>query len=146
MRYLHTMIRVNNLEESLIFYCQKLGLKESHRFDSEPGRFTLVYLYAPQDEDQALAGQAPLLELTYNWDSEDYTGGRNFGHVAFEVEHIYHICENLMAAGVLINRPPRDGYMAFIRSPDGISIELLQKGTPLAAQEPWLSMANTGTW
>jgi lactoylglutathione lyase len=146
MRYLHTMIRVNNLEISLDFYCHKLGLKESHRFDSEPGRFTLVYLYAPQDEALALAGQAPLLELTYNWDSEDYTGGRNFGHVAFEVDDIYQTCENLVAAGVLINRPPRDGYMAFIRSPDGISIELLQKSTPLLAQEPWLSMANTGVW
>ncbi|MEI6147180.1 MAG: VOC family protein, partial [Methylococcales bacterium] len=130
MRYLHTMIRVNNLNESLDFYCHKLGLQESHRFDSEQGRFTLVYLYAPQDETLALTNQAPLLELTYNWDTEEYSGGRNFGHVAFEVDNIYETCEKLMAAGVLINRPPRDGHMAFIRSPDGISIEFLQKDSP----------------
>jgi len=140
------MIRVNNLDESLDFYCHKLGLQESHRFDSEQGRFTLVYLYAPQDETLALTNQAPLLELTYNWDSEEYSGGRNFGHVAFEVDNIYETCEKLMAAGVLINRPPRDGHMAFIRSPDGISIEFLQKDSPLATTEPWLSMANTGNW
>jgi len=146
MRYLHTMIRVNNLDESLDFYCHKLGLQESHRFDSEQGRFTLVYLFAPQDESLALANQAPLLELTYNWDSEEYSGGRNFGHIAFEVDNIYETCEKLMAAGVLINRPPRDGHMAFIRSPDGISIEFLQKDSPLATTEPWLSMANTGNW
>jgi lactoylglutathione lyase len=146
MRYLHTMIRVNNLDESLDFYCHKLGLQESHRFDSEQGRFTLVYLFAPQDESLALANQAPLLELTYNWDSEVYSGGRNFGHVAFEVDNIYATCEKLMAAGVLINRPPRDGHMAFIRSPDGISIEFLQKDSPLPTEEPWLSMTNTGAW
>ncbi len=146
MRYLHTMIRVNNLDESLDFYCHKLGLQESHRFDSEQGRFTLVYLFAPQDESLALANQAPLLELTYNWDSEEYSGGRNFGHVAFEVDNIYATCEKLMAAGVLINRPPRDGHMAFIRSPDGISIEFLQKDSPLPTEEPWLSMTNTGAW
>ena len=146
MRYLHTMIRVNNLDESLDFYCHKLGLQESHRFDSEQGRFTLVYLFAPQDESLALANQAPLLELTYNWDSEVYSVGRNFGHVAFEVDNIYATCEKLMAAGVLINRPPRDGHMAFIRSPDGISIEFLQKDSPLPTEEPWLSMTNTGAW
>jgi len=146
MRYLHTMIRVNNLDESLDFYCHKLGLQESHRFDNEQGRFTLVYLFAPQDESLALANQAPLLELTYNWDSEEYSGGRNFGHVAFEVDNIYATCEKLMAAGVLINRPPRDGHMAFIRSPDGISIEFLQKDSPLPTEEPWLSMTNTGAW
>ena len=146
MRYLHTMIRVNNLDESLDFYCHKLGLQESHRFDSEQGRFTLVYLFAPQDESLALANQAPLLELTYNWDSEEYSGGRNFGHIAFEVDNIYETCEKLMAAGVLINRPPRDGHMAFIRSPDGISIEFLQKDSPLPTEEPWLSMTNTGNW
>ncbi len=146
MRYLHTMIRVNNLNESLDFYCHKLGLQESHRFDSEQGRFTLVYLYAPQDETLALTNQAPLLELTYNWDTEEYSGGRNFGHVAFEVDNIYETCEKLMAAGVLINRPPRDGHMAFIRSPDGISIEFLQKDSPLPTEEPWLSMTNTGAW
>jgi len=146
MRYLHTMIRVNNLDESLDFYCHKLGLQESHRFDSEQGRFTLVYLFAPQDESLALANQAPLLELTYNWDSEVYSGGRNFGHVAFEVDNIYATCEKLMAAGVLINRPPRDGHMAFIRSPDCNSIEFLQKDSPLPTEEPWLSMTNTGAW
>ena len=146
MRYLHTMIRVNNLNESLDFYCHKLGLQESHRFDSEQGRFTLVYLYAPQDETLALTNHAPLLELTYNWDTEEYSGGRNFGHVAFEVDNIYETCEKLMAAGVLINRPPRDGHMAFIRSPDGISIEFLQKDSPLPTEEPWLSMTNTGAW
>jgi lactoylglutathione lyase len=146
MRYLHTMIRVRDLDESLDFYCHKLGLQESHRFDSEAGRFTLVYLYAPHDEAQAKAHEAPLLELTYNWDTEDYTGGRNFGHVAFEVDDIHATCQQLMDAGVLINRPPRDGRMAFIRSPDGISIEFLQKGQPLPPQEPWLSMANTGSW
>jgi lactoylglutathione lyase len=145
MRYLHTMIRVRDLTESLDFYCNKLGLLESHRFESEPGRFTLVYLYAPLD-NQAVNTQAPLLELTYNWDTEDYTGGRNFGHLAFEVNDIYATCAQLAAAGVLINRPPRDGRMAFIRSPDGISIEFLQKGEALPPQEPWLSMANTGSW
>ena len=146
MRYLHTMIRVHDLNESLDFYCNKLGLRESHRFDSEPGRFTLVYLYAPLDADQALEMQAPLIELTYNWDTEDYTGGRNFGHLAFEVDNIYDTCQKLQDAGVLINRPPRDGHMAFVRSPDAISIEFLQKGQPLSAMEPWVSMANTGSW
>ena len=146
MRYLHTMIRVHDLDESLDFYCNKLGLLESHRFDSEPGRFTLIYLYAPLDANQALKTQAPLIELTYNWDAEDYSGGRNFGHLAFEVDNIYETCQKLQDAGVLINRPPRDGHMAFVRSPDMISIELLQKGEPLAAMEPWASMLNTGSW
>lgn len=146
MRYLHTMIRVHDLDESLAFYCDKLGLKECERMESEKGRFTLVYLHAPLDEKQATAMQAPLVELTYNWDTEDYTGGRNFGHLAYEVDNIYETCQKLMDKGVLINRPPRDGHMAFIRSPDNISIEFLQKGAALQPQEPWLSMANTGTW
>lgn len=146
MRYLHTMVRVNNLEASLDFYCNKLGLSEIKRMDSEAGRFTLVYLAAPGDNRQAQENDAPLLELTYNWDTEEYTGGRNFGHLAFEVDDIYAVCQNLRDQGVTINRPPRDGWMAFIRSPDQISIELLQKGTALPAQEPWASMANTGVW
>lgn len=146
MRYLHTMVRVHNLDESLDFYCNKLGLVECDRMDSEAGRFTLVYLHAPQDADQAKKMHAPLLELTYNWDTEDYGGGRNFGHLAYEVENIYQTCQKLMDAGVVINRPPRDGRMAFIRSPDNISIEFLQKGAPLSPAEPWLSMANTGSW
>ncbi|MGR8931005.1 MAG: VOC family protein [Gammaproteobacteria bacterium] len=146
MRYLHTMVRVNNLEESLDFYCNKLGLSETKRMNSEAGRFTLVYLTAPSDRQQASENDAPLLELTYNWDTEEYTGGRNFGHLAFEVDDIYAICQTLMDQGVTINRPPRDGWMAFIRSPDQISIELLQKGEALPVKEPWASMANTGTW
>ncbi len=146
MRYLHTMVRVHDLNESLDFYCNKLGLVECERMDSEAGRFTLVYLHAPQDADQAKKMHAPLLELTYNWDAEDYQGGRNFGHLAYEVDNIYETCQNLMDAGVVINRPPRDGRMAFIRSPDQISIELLQKGVALAPAEPWLSMENTGSW
>ena len=146
MRFLHTMIRIHDLTESLDFFCNKLGLFESHRYESEQGRFTLVYLYAPLDEDHALKMQAPLIELTYNWDTEDYTGGRNFGHLAFEVDNIYETCQKLTDAGVLINRPPRDGHMAFVRSPDNISIEFLQKGKPLAPEEPWVSMENTGSW
>jgi lactoylglutathione lyase len=146
MRYLHTMVRVHNLDESLDFYCRKLGMLETHRMDSEQGRFTLVYLSASADSQQAQASQAPLLELTYNWDAEDYTGGRNFGHVAYEVDDIYAICQKLMDAGVVINRPPRDGRMAFVRSPDAISIEFLQKGDALPPTEPWLSLANAGTW
>lgn len=146
MRYLHTMIRVRDLDESLDFFCNKLGLVECNRMDSEQGRFTLVYLHAPLDAKQANEMQAPLIELTFNWDTENYTGGRNFGHLAFEVDNIYETCQQLMAKGVLINRPPRDGHMAFIRSPDNISIEFLQKGGPLPPQEPWVSMANTGTW
>ncbi len=146
MRYLHTMIRVRDLDESLDFFCNKLGLSESSRIVGEAGRFTLVYLHAPKDAEQATNSNAPLLELTYNWDTEDYQGGRNFGHVAYEVDNIYETCLKLMAAGVTINRPPRDGRMAFIRSPDNISIEFLQKGEPLAPAEPWISMENTGSW
>ena len=144
MRYLHTMVRVTDLEASLDFYCNKLGLREVRRMESEKGRFTLVYLAAPADDTGAT--KAPELELTYNWDPETYTGGRNFGHLAYEVDDIYAACQKLMDAGVIINRPPRDGHMAFIRSPDHISVELLQKGTALPAQEPWASMANTGVW
>jgi len=140
------MVRVNNLQQSLAFYCDKLGLSEVNRIESEEGRFTLVYLAAPMDKDNAVAIEAPTLELTYNWDTEEYSGGRNFGHLAYEVDDIYAHCQQLMDAGVVINRPPRDGYMAFIRSPDNISIELLQKGKPLAKQEPWASMENTGAW
>ena len=128
MRYLHTMVRVKNLDESLDFYCNKLGMVETRRTESEKGRYTNLFLAASEDKANAEASKAPVLELTYNWDSEDYTGGRNFGHLAFEVDDIYQLCANLQASGVTINRPPRDGYMAFIRSPDGISIELLQKG------------------
>lgn len=146
MRYLHSMVRVNDLDESLDFYCNKLGLSEVRRMDSEAGRYTLVYLAAPGDNQQAHEHDAPLLELTYNWDTEVYTGGRNFGHLAYEVDNIYEVCQRLMDQGVTINRPPRDGWMAFIRSPDQISIELLQKGEKLPVQEPWASMANTGTW
>lgn len=145
MRYLHTMVRVRNLEQSLDFYCNKLGLLESHRHESEAGKFTLVYLYAPNDSE-AVINKAPLLELTYNWDDEEYTGSRNFGHLAFEVDDIYTICEKLMNSGIAINRPPRDGHMAFIKSPDGISIELLQKDKPLPPNEKWASMTNTGSW
>jgi lactoylglutathione lyase len=146
MRYLHTMVRVSDLDASLDFYCNKLGLLEQSRRDSETGRFTLVFLSAPEDRARANADSAPLLELTYNWDPETYTGGRNFGHLAFETDDIYALCQRLSDAGVTINRPPRDGRMAFIRSPDGISIELLQKGEALPAQEPWASMQNTGSW
>lgn len=146
MRYLHTMVRVHNLDESLDFYCNKLGMHEINRMESEQGRFTLVYLAAPLDADQAKRLEAPLLELTYNWDAEDYTGGRNFGHIAFEVDDIYATCQKLMEGGVVISRPPRDGHMAFIRSPDQISIEFLQKGSPLKPSEPWISMPNTGVW
>ncbi len=146
MEYLHTMVRVSDLEASLDFYCNKLGMIETRRTDSEKGRFTLVFLAAPGDVQSARESKSPLLELTYNWDPEKYTGGRNFGHLAYRVDDIYALCQRLMDQGVTINRPPRDGYMAFIRSPDNISIELLQKGKPLPAQEPWASMANTGTW
>lgn len=146
MRYLHTMIRVSDLDGSLDFFCNKLGLVECHRIENEAGRFTLVYLNAPQDSEIAAKTSAPLIELTYNWDPEEYDGGRNFGHLAFEVDDIYVTCQRLMDQGVLINRPPRDGWMAFIRSPDNISIELLQKGEALKPSEPWLSMENTGNW
>jgi lactoylglutathione lyase len=146
MRFLHTMIRVRDLNESLDFFCNKLGLIEGTRMVNEAGRFTLVYLHAPQDSAQSQTMRSPEIELTYNWDPEVYTGGRNFGHLAFEVDNIYETCQNLMNAGIVINRPPRDGHMAFIRSPDQISIELLQKGGPLPPQEPWISMDNTGSW
>ena len=146
MRYLHTMVRVADLASSLDFYCNKLGLAEAFRMESQQGRFTLVYLAAPGDAARAAADKAPLVELTYNWDPEVYAGGRNFGHLAFAVENIYETCAKLAAAGITINRPPRDGRMAFVRSPDGISIELLQDGEALAAAEPWASMPNTGSW
>ena len=146
MRYLHTMVRVRDLEASLDFYCNKLGLIEVRRYDSDKGRFTLVFLSAPKDVEQAKASQAPLVELTYNWDPEDYGGGRNFGHLAYRVDDIYATCQRLMDAGVTINRPPRDGNMAFVRSPDNVSIELLQEGEALPPQEPWTSMENTGEW
>ncbi|NJM55701.1 MAG: lactoylglutathione lyase [Verrucomicrobiae bacterium] len=146
MRYLHTMVRISDPAASLAFYCDGLGMKETRRVDSEQGRFTLIFLAAPADESTASISKAPLLELTYNWDPEAYSGGRNFGHLAFEVDDIYATCAHLQAMGITINRPPRDGRMAFIRSPDGISVELLQKGASLPAAEPWLSMANTGTW
>ena len=146
MRYLHTMVRVADLEASLDFYCGKLGLKEVRRKDYEKGRFTLVYLAAPEDEGRARAEKSPELELTYNWDPESYAGGRNFGHMAFQVKDIYAACQKLMDGGVTINRPPRDGRMAFIRSPDGISIELLQEDAALAPAEPWVSMPNIGAW
>jgi lactoylglutathione lyase len=146
MRYLHTMIRVSDLDASLDFFCNKLGLFEHRRRDSEAGRYTLVFLAAPGDRNRAANEASPLLELTYNWDPEEYTGGRNFGHLAFETENIYTLCQALMDAGVTIHRPPRDGHMAFVRSPDGISVELLQKGEPLEIREPWASMQNTGRW
>ncbi len=140
------MIRVKDIDASLDFYCNKLGLVETRRFENEGGRFTLIFLAAPEDEAQAREKKAPELELTYNWDPEDYDGGRNFGHLAYVVDDIYALCQKLMDAGVTINRPPRDGHMAFVRSPDGISIELLQKGESKPAQEPWASMENTGSW
>ncbi len=146
MRYLHTMVRVKDVDKSLDFYCNKLGLVEISRKESEAGRFTLIFLAAPEDRQRAEAEQAPMLELTYNWDPEDYSGGRNFGHLAYVVDDIYALCQSMMDAGVTINRPPRDGHMAFVRSPDGISFELLQKGDRLAPQEPWASMPNTGSW
>lgn len=146
MRYLHTMVRVADLDAALDFYVNKLGLVLTRRKDYEAGRFTLAYLAAPDDEGRAKSEKSPELELTWNWDPETYTGGRNFGHMAFEVKDIYAACRKLMDAGVTINRPPRDGWMAFVRSPDGISIELLQAGEKLAPAEPWASMPNTGAW
>jgi len=139
MKYLHTMVRINNIKESLDFYCTKLGLRELRRVENDNGRFTLIFLAAEGDESSCL-------ELTYNWDSEEYADGRNFGHVAYQVADIYATCRRLMDSGIVINRPPRDGYMAFIRSPDNISIELLQAGQPLPQQEPWVSMPNVGHW
>ncbi len=146
MQYLHTMIRVSDLDASLDFYCDKLGLVELSRYDNDKGRFTLVFLAAPQDVELAKERKAPMVELTHNWDPEEYTGGRNFGHLAYRVEDIYALCQELMDAGVTINRPPRDGHMAFVRSPDNISIELLQRGESLAPAEPWASMPNSGEW
>jgi lactoylglutathione lyase len=139
MKYLHTMVRVSDIDKSLDFYCNQLGLRELRRHESEQGRFTLIFLAAPGDEDAQV-------ELTYNWDPEDYGEGRNFGHLAYRVDDIYALCQKLMDAGTTINRPPRDGHMAFVRSPDNISIELLQKGDALPAAEPWASMPNTGHW
>ena len=139
MRYLHTMVRVSDVDKSLDFYCNQLGLVETRRYDSEQGRFTLIFLAAPGDENAQI-------ELTHNWDPEDYDEGRNFGHVAYQVDDIYALCQKLMDAGITINRPPRDGHMAFVRSPDNISIELIQKGDDLPAQEPWASMESTGHW
>lgn len=146
MRYLHTMVRVADLEVALGFWRDALGLVEVRRRDSEQGRFTLVFLAAPRDLERSAAEASPEVELTYNWDPEVYTCGRNFGHLAYRVENVYAACQKLMDAGVVINRPPRDGNMAFVRSPDGISIELLQEGPPLAPAEPWVSMPNIGTW
>lgn len=146
MRYLHTMVRVKDLDASLHFYKTVFGLDEIRRIENEKGRFTLVFLAARDDVDAAKQNQAPCLELTHNWDTEDYTGGRNFGHLAYEVDNIYDLCKHLQDSGITINRPPREGRMAFIRSPDGISIELLQKGESLPVAEPWASMPNTGAW
>ena len=146
MRYLHTMVRVSDLDKSLAFYCGLLGIVETRRTESEKGRYTNIFLAASADEAVARDAKAPVLELTYNWDPEDYKGGRNFGHLAFEVDDIYGLCQSLSDAGVTVNRPPRDGYMAFIRSPDGISIELLQAGGPRDPAEPWATMENTGSW
>lgn len=146
MEYLHTMVRVSDLDRSLAFYCAGLGLVEVSRKDYEKGRFTLIFLAAPGDVERAAAHKAPMVELTYNWDPETYEGGRNFGHLAYRVDNIYDLCAHLRDSGVTINRPPRDGHMAFIRSPDGISIELLQKGDALPPREPWASMDNTGNW
>jgi lactoylglutathione lyase len=146
LRYLHTMVRVESIERALDFYCNKLGLEEVRRIDNEKGRFTLVFLAAPEDSGRARSERAPEVELTYNWDPETYEGGRNFGHLAYEVDDIYATCEKLMKAGVTINRPPRDGNMAFVRSPENVSIELLQKGPAKEPAEPWTSMPNTGVW
>ncbi|RZJ45624.1 MAG: lactoylglutathione lyase [Brevundimonas sp.] len=146
MRYLHTMVRVTDLDASLRFWCDLLGLREMRRMENEAGRFSLIFLAAPLDEARSGAERSPEVELTYNWDPETYTGGRNFGHLAYKVDDIYAACQRLADGGVVINRPPRDGNMAFVRSPDGISIELLQEGAPLPPAEPWASMPNTGSW
>lgn len=154
MRYLHTMVRISDIEASLRFYCEGLGLKEVRRMESEKGRFTLIFLASPDDiaaaggvpETGSLPAGLPCIELTYNWDPETYTGGRNFGHMAFRVKDVYALCQHLMDMGYTINRPPRDGHMAFVRSPDNISFELLQEGDRLPAKEPWASMDNTGSW
>ena len=146
MRYLHTMLRITDIDESLDFFCKKLGLVEISRKESEKGRFTLIFLAAPDDVERAREEKSPMVELTWNWDPEELTGGRNFGHLAYRVDDIYDTCQKLMDAGVTINRPPRDGHMAFVRSPDGHSIELLQEGEHLQPKEPWASMENTGSW
>ena len=146
MQYLHTMVRIRDVAESLDFYCNKLGMLEVRRHESEAGRFTLIFLAASEDRELASQRRAPLLELTHNWDPEDYDGGRNFGHLAFQVNDIYETCARLQAGGVVISRPPRDGRMAFVRSPDDISVELLQAGEALASAEPWASMDNVGVW
>ncbi len=146
MEYLHTMVRVRDIDASLNFYCNLLGLVEVSRKDSEKGRFTLIFLAAPGDAEAAKETRSPTVELTYNWDPEEYDGGRNFGHLAYRVDDIYGVCQRLMDGGVTISRPPRDGHMAFVRSPDGISIELLQRGEALPSTEPWASMENTGAW
>jgi len=146
MQYLHTMLRVTDLDSTLAFFCELLGFVEISRRNVAQGRFTLVFLAAPGDAEAARRDKAPLVELTWNWDPEDYTGGRNFGHLAYRVDNIYELCQKLMDAGVTINRPPRDGHMAFIQTPDDISIELLQRGESLAPAEPWQSMPNTGSW
>jgi lactoylglutathione lyase len=146
VKYLHTMVRVSDIDASIDFYCGKLGMIEMSRNDYPDGRYTLVFLAAPEDVEQAKRERAPLLELTYNWDPEPYGEGRNFGHLAFVVDDIYATCEKLMQGGVTINRPPRDGWMAFVRSPDNVSIELLQKGEARPKTEPWASMPNTGVW
>ncbi|MEP0234319.1 VOC family protein [Roseibium sp.] len=146
MRYLHTMVRVTDVDASLDFYCNKMGMIETRRIENEGGRFTLIFLAGSEDVESGKAVSAPLLELTYNWDPEEYSGGRNFGHLAYEVDNIYEFCAHLQNNGVTINRPPRDGRMAFVRSPDGISFELLQKGESLEKAEPWASMPNTGEW
>ena len=146
MQYLHTMIRISDIDASLRFFCDGLGLSEVRRYDSESGRFTLIFLAATDDMDAARTQKAPLIELTYNWAPEDYPGGRNFGHLAYRVDDIYALCTRLQDLGITIHRPPRDGHMAFIKSPDGISVELLQSGDALPPSEPWLSMPNTGSW
>lgn len=146
MKYLHTMVRVNNLEQSLSFYCDLLGLVETDRYESEAGKFTLVYLAAPEDITQVSTERSPLLELTYNWDGEVYSGGRNFGHLAYEVDDIYALCQKVLDHNIILNVPPGDGHMAFFRSPDNVSIELLQKGDPLPPSEPWISMQVSGEW
>ncbi len=146
MFYLHTMVRISNVEESLKFYCDILGLELARKVDSEKGRYTNFFLYAPKDKTNYESNKSPALELTFNWDPEKYSGGRNFGHLAYRVDNIYDYCQNLINKGVVINRPPRDGNMAFIKSPDGISIELLQNGEPLEIKEPWKSMENSGSW
>lgn len=146
MKYLHTMIRVHDVDAALDFFCTKLGMIETRRKDDEKGRYTLIFLSTDEDLEQTKKERAPELELTFNWDTEEYSGGRNFGHLAYTVKNIYETCQNLMDKGVTINRPPRDGRMAFVKSPDGISLELLQEGEALTPAEPWLSMPNTGSW